>query len=207
MRLDDPLDDIFASASHVRLLRALYALPSNMGRSGRDLARRASVSHPRANQVLAELADQGLVTVERLPGTDLYRLNQQHVLADPLGKLFDLEPNLKFELLSLLARELKARRLPVKQARIFGSAARGAMAPASDVDLALITSRQNIGAVEAAAQEIAETVRERFGTRLNVLVGSPLRERSGRSPQSKGAVWDAIEREGIDVLATSKAVS
>jgi predicted nucleotidyltransferase len=205
MRLDEPLDDIFASASHVRVLRALFALPSGMARSGRDLARRAGISHPRANQVLADLAEQGLVAMQRLPRTDLYRVNERHALAEPLGKLFELEPKLKFELLSLVAKELKARRLPVKEARIFGSAARGAMAPASDVDLALVTSRESVAAVEAAAQEIAETVRERFGTRLNVLVGSPSLEKLSKNPQAKQGVWQAIEREGIDVLASSNA--
>src|SRR2546429_8005319 len=115
MRLDQPLDEIFANASHVRLLRALFAVPYDVGRSGRDLARRAGVSHPRANQVLADLAEQGLVAVQRLPRTDLYRVNRQHALAESLGGLFELEPKLKFELLSLVARELKARRLPVKE--------------------------------------------------------------------------------------------
>lgn len=205
MRLDEPLGDIFASASHVRLLRALFALPSDMGRSGRDLARRAGVSHPRANQVLAELAEQRLVVVQRLPRTDLYRVNRHHAFAEALSKLFALEPKLKFELLSLVARELKARRLPVKEARIFGSAARGLMAPTSDVDLALVTSRESVAAVEAAAQEIAETARERFGTRLNVLVGSPSLEKLSKSRQGRQGVWQAIEREGIDVLAPSKA--
>src|ERR1700688_5068038 len=144
MRLDEPLDDIFASASHIRLLRALFALPTGMGSSGRDLARRAGVSHPRANAVLAGLAEQGLVAVQRLPRTDLYRLNRRHALAEPLGNLFELEPKLKFELLSFVATELKARKLPIKEARIFGSAARGAMGADSDVDLALVTSRENV---------------------------------------------------------------
>jgi predicted nucleotidyltransferase len=207
MRLDQPLDDIFASASHVRLLRALFGLPSGMGRSGRDLARRAGVSHPRANQVLADLSDQGLADVQRLPRTDLYRVNRHHALAEPLGELFELEPKLKFDLISLVASELKVRHLPVKEARIFGSAARGAMAPGSDVDLALVTSRESVAAVEAAAQEIAEKARERFGTRLNVLVGSPSLERLSMSRHAGHGVWQAIEREGLDVFAATTASS
>jgi predicted nucleotidyltransferase len=115
-----------------------------------------------------------------------------------------LEPKLKFELVSLVSRELKARRLPVNEARIFGSAARGGMRPTSDVDLALVTSRESVAAVEAAAQDIAEIVRERFGTRLNVLVGSPSLERLSKSHQARQGVWRAIEHEGIDVLAASK---
>lgn len=205
MRLEAPLDDLFASASHIRLLRALFALPAEIGRSGRDLARRANVSHPRASEVLANLADQGLVEVERLPRIDLFRVNLRHALAEPLAKLFELEPRLKFELLSLVARELKARRLPVKQARIFGSAARGTMAATSDVDLALVTSRESVAAVEAAGQEIAEIARKRFGTRLNVLVGSPSLERLSKNRRPGKGVWEAIEREGIDVFAGAKA--
>lgn len=205
MRLDQPFDDIFASASHVRVLRALFGLPSGMRRSGRDLARRAGVSHPRANQVLADLSEQGLVEVQRLPRTDLYRVNRHHALAEPVGEFFELEPRLKFDLLSLVASELKARHLPVKEARIFGSAARGAMARTSDVDLALVTSRESVAAVEAAAQQISEAARQRFGTRLNVLVGSPSLEKLSKSRQAGQGVWQAIEREGLDVFADSKA--
>src|SRR5713226_3056790 len=175
-----------------------------MGSSGRDLARRARVSHPRANQVLGDLAEQGLVAVQRLPRTDLYHVNRHHALAESLGKLFELEPKLKLELISLVARELKTRRLPVKEARIFGSAARGAMKPTSDVDLALVTARESVAAVEAAAQEIAEIVRERFGTRLNVLVGSPSLERLSKSRPAGHGVWQAIEHEGLDVFAVTK---
>ena len=203
MRLDAPLDDIFANASHVRLLRALFALPYDVGTSGRDLARRARISHPRANQVLAELAAQGLVAVQRLPRMGLYRINRRHALAEPLRELFELEPKLKSELLSLVAGELKARHLPVKEARIFGSAARGAMAATSDVDLALVTARESVAAVEVAAQEIAATARERFGTRLNVLVGSPSLEKLSKGRHARHGIWQTIGRDGIDVLAPS----
>jgi predicted nucleotidyltransferase len=150
---------------------------------------------------------QGLVKVERLARADIYRLNPQHVLARPLGELFDLEPKLKVELVSLVARELKQKRLPVKQARIFGSAVRGTMTSDSDVDLALVTSPDKVDVVQTAAEEIAETARHRFGTRLNVLIGSPSLETLTRSRQAKRAVWRAIEREGIDVLAAARVTN
>src|SRR5437867_13175613 len=102
MRLDEPLDDIFATASHVRLLRALFALPHDVGRSGRDLARRAGVSHPRANQVLADLAAQGLVAVQRIPRTGLYRINRSLALVVPLRELFDMAYKFYFIHLSLI---------------------------------------------------------------------------------------------------------
>lgn len=205
MRLDHPLDDVFSTASHVRILRALFGLPTGMGRSGRDLARRAAISHPRASQVLGDLAEQGLVRVERLPRADLYRLNRGHVLAAPLDDLFGLESKVRSEFVSFLANELKSRRLALKQARLFGSAARGDMTARSDADLALITSGDELDEVQAAGEEIAEIARDRFGTRINVLVGAPSLERLTGSRQPRRAVWRAIEREGIDVLAPVSA--
>jgi predicted nucleotidyltransferase len=207
MRLEEPLNDIFASGTHVKLLRALCELPAGVTVSGRDLARRAGVSHPRAATVLAKLAEQGVASVQRLPRTDLYGLNREHALAELLVQLFARETHLKFDLLSLVAKELKRRKLPLTQAHIFGSAARGGMTANSDVDLALVSPRESVPAVEAAAQELAEIVQKQFGTRLNVLVGSPsLDVLSGRGRRGR-KVWQAIAREGIDVLTKSTAAN
>lgn len=207
MRLDQPLNDIFASGSHVKLLRAICTLPEGLTVSARDLARRARVSHPRASTVLTRLAEEGVATVQRLPRTDLYGLNREHVLAEVLIQVFVRESQLKVELLSFVATEVKRRRLPVTQARVFGSAARGDTTPTSDVDLALVAPRESVPAVEAAAQELAETVRKRFGTHLNVLVGSRSLGALTRSGRPGRRVWQAVEREGIDVLSKTRAAS
>ncbi len=202
MRLENPLDDVLASSSHLKVLRALFAVPSGLQRSGRDIARRAGISHPRASQVLADLVEQGLVQVERHAHADLYRLNKEHALVAPLGHLFEVEPRLKFDLLALIAKELRARKLPVTAARIFGSAVNGTMRSGSDVDLALVTPSADVDRVEAETREIAEQVRRRFGTRLNVLVGAPSIGALTKKPSA--AVWRAIDREGIDVFARPK---
>jgi len=122
-------------------------------------------------------------------------------MADQLIQLFAREPKLKFELLSLIAQELKRRKLPVTEARIFGSVARGQMTADSDVDLALVTSRDGVEQVREAEQEIAESVRTRFGVRLNVLVGSPSLGSLGRAGRPGRDLWNNIKRESIDVLA------
>lgn len=202
MRLDNPLDDVFATGSHVKVLRALFAIPTGLERSGRDIARRAGISHPRANQVLGDLAVQGLVQIKRQPRTALYQLNTKHALVEPLAELFELEPQLKFELVSMVARELKTRKVPVSAARLFGSAVHGTMESASDVDLALVTSSANVDLVEAESREIAEAVRQRFGTRLNVLVGAP--SLVALTKKSSASVWRSIDREGADVFARTE---
>lgn len=157
--------------------------------------------------MLTRLAEEGVATVQRLPRTDLFGLNREHVLADLLIQVFMRESRLKFELLSFVATELKGRKLPVTQARVFGSAARGDTTSTSDVDLALVAPRESVPAVEAAAQELAETVRKRFGARLNVLVGSPTLGALTRNGRPGRRVWQAVERDGIDVFANKAAAS
>src|SRR5680860_1614683 len=45
MRFDSPIDDLFLNRSHVRILRALLRLPEGLPASGREIARRAGVTH------------------------------------------------------------------------------------------------------------------------------------------------------------------
>ena len=44
-----------------------------------------------------------------------------------------------------------------------------------------------------------------FEFRIDVLVGSPSLEKLSKNPRAKQGVWQEIERDGIDVLASSKA--
>ena len=88
MRLRSPLNDLFRSRSHVRVLRALDEMPTGLPASTREIARRAGVSHPTAAAVLSSLAEQGIVTLQRLARADLFELNQSHVLVEQLHALY-----------------------------------------------------------------------------------------------------------------------
>ncbi len=57
MQLEAPLDDLLGTGAHVRVLRALAALPRDFSVSARDLARRARVAHTTAARVLRGLAE------------------------------------------------------------------------------------------------------------------------------------------------------
>ena len=80
MRTAAALDDVLASRSHIRILRALDAIPEGLGMSVRDLARRAGVTHPRASEVLSSLAQLGVTSRQRAGRADLYQLNRAHLL-------------------------------------------------------------------------------------------------------------------------------
>ena len=163
MRLQEPLDDLFATGSHVRVLRALDALPGSVAVSGRELARRASVSQPTAREVLASLERQGILIVARSLRRDSYRLNPEHVLVPLVRDLFERERSVPQELERGVADAVR-RIGNVTGAYLFGSAARGDMRPNSDIDVAIASS-------QALPEEIPEleAIFRRFGNRVNVI--------------------------------------
>jgi len=181
MRFDRPLDDVFATGSHVRVLRALVELPDGLTVSGRDIARRAGVSQPTAAEVLRALEDQGLLVVGRRPRAAYYRLNPEHMLAPLLSEIFVQERQTRSDVEGRIAEGLAGMR-DVEEAYLFGSAARGDMRPNSDIDVA-IKSRQ------AIPEEIPalDALYRRFGNRVNVV---RLRERGAAGLRA------AIAREG-----------
>ena len=180
-RLDRPLDDVFATGSHVRVLRALDQLPDGLTVSGRDIARRAGVSQPTAANVLRTLEDQGLLIVGRRPRAAYYRLNPEHVLAPLLSEIFARERQVRADLERRIADGLTGLR-QVEAAYLFGSAARGDMRPDSDIDVA-------IKSPHAVPEDLPglDAVSRRFGNRVHVI---RLRERGATGLRA------AITREG-----------
>ncbi len=86
-----PLDEVLASRSHVRVLRALVTKDPEENVGVRDIARLAGVSHPRTAQALTGLTRAGLVERRKTRWGPLYDLNADHFLAPQLWVLFDEE--------------------------------------------------------------------------------------------------------------------
>ncbi len=200
MRFADPLDDVFATGSHVRVLRALARLPEGFAASAREIARRAGIAHPTALRVLASLLEQGVVFVSRAPRADLYRLNPDHVVAEQLLPLFERETALRDELLAFL-RDRIVRHAPfVSAAFLFGSVVEGGRTPHSDIDLAIVFPPGHVGDAEGAMEPIEDATRRRFGNRLSVLLGvGPVQGLTKRG-RSGARLWRSILSSGIPVL-------
>lgn len=199
------LDDVLGTRSHVRVLRTLHRLLPGIALSGRDIARRSSVSHPSATATLRSLLDLGLVRVRRARRADYYELNREHVLAEGLSRLFDREAHLRDELIGAIRDELVHHRLPVSEAYLFGSAARGEQQPGSDIDVALFCAADVATEVEeAAVGPIAEAIVGRFGGRLSPVVASPTLAALRDSTASGHALWERIAREGVLIPTRSR---
>jgi DNA-binding transcriptional ArsR family regulator len=192
----------------VRLLRALYGLPARMAVSGRDLARRAGLSHPTASKILAAFAQQGIVSVRRAPRADYYELNRGHVVFEPIRRLFDWETALPGELVTLLGHELAEHRVPASHAVLFGSAARGNMTAESDIDLAVIVPAEAVDEAEVALEVVGDAVRDRYGAHLSVVIGTAPLEHLQQAGSPGHRLWEQIGSEGIPIdLETTRAAA
>jgi predicted nucleotidyltransferase len=203
MRLTDAFDDVFASRGHLRVVRALHALPEGLEVSARDLARRADVVHNRTSEVLTGLTTVGLTRVHRAGRADLYQLNRQHVLYPGIHALFSQEAKVQTDLEQFLRRRL-SKLDHVREAFIFGSVARGESRAGSDIDLALVMPPTGpTSAEQAQIDQIARQVRERFGSELGLHVSSqPLAYRvKGRVGR---ALWRRIAAEGVQLIPGRK---
>ena len=198
MRLKHPLDDVFTSRSHLRVLRALDGLPDGMAVSAREVARRSLVSHPTASRVLGSLAEQGVVEALRSLNADAYMLNDRHVLSERLRSLFAWERQLLDEFIRLLTREIKREAPQVEAAFLFGSSIRDDMTSGSDIDLAVVVPDPAKKAeTELALERVADVVRRRFGNRLDLTIGTAPVTELRRAGRPGHRLWGAIVRDGI----------
>jgi len=200
MRIHNPFDDLLRSRSHVRVLRALSELPTGHAVSARDLGRRAGVSHPTASSVLASLTEQGVVRVRRTPNADFFELNRGHVLVETIGPLFDREHRLQDELVEFLRQQIEQHVTSVRAAFLFGSAARGQMTSASDIDVAIVVPPAEAEHIDAEMERVVEAVRARFGNRLNYVIGLAPVDRLRQPGRHGRRLWEQIAEDGIPII-------
>jgi DNA-binding transcriptional ArsR family regulator len=200
MRFDSPIDDLFLNRSHVRTLRALHHLPEGLPASGREIARRAGVTHPTALRALAILVDAGLVTAGRSSAGDAYELNRDHFFADRIADLYQADAGIKEELATFLRRELLARTDKVEWATLFGSVVWGEPSPTSDIDLAVSCARADASEVEKALNDLSDDARREFGNHVSPLINT-------RKQRPKSGIWNRIEEDGVPLIRSGKAIS
>jgi hypothetical protein len=198
MRFDRPLDDAFRSGTHVKVLRVLALPPPNYNLSGRDVARRAGISHPRVSKVLTDLARQGLVSTWRGSGYALHELSADHVLARPLRRLFEAEQELPEHLLSFLSKGVAQRGQYVRAALLYGPAASGDISLDGVINLAVLCAPACDLEVESAMWDLADQFRRVYGNRLAPLVET--RKRAIALAREHREPWVQIASEGIPVL-------
>ena len=135
MDLSNPSEALLPSVRGA-VLRVLARTDAPM--SGRQVAAVAGerVGYRRVSQVLGELVAAGVVLRDSQPPSYLYRLNRDHVAAEPLLILADL----RGRLLSRITDAVSSWTHAPEALWMFGSAARGDGSAASDIDLLAVRS-------------------------------------------------------------------
>ncbi|MFZ2526972.1 MAG: nucleotidyltransferase domain-containing protein [Rhodococcus sp. (in: high G+C Gram-positive bacteria)] len=109
-------------------------------------------------KVLARLVAQGVVLHDQVGRTNTYRLNTEHLAAEPIMALSRLNSTF----LERLEQHLDEWRTTLRYAAVFGSAATGRMTLDSDIDLLLVraadTGHDGDDAWEERVTELARLV-------------------------------------------------
>lgn len=179
-------------------MRTLVALEVPV--SVRALARHAEVSPQAALELVNDLAEVGLVLVERAGSALMVVLNREHLAAGPLIQLVQIRARLIRALEGQLSRweELTG-------AWLFGSVARGDGDRSSDVDVLLVAE----GRLDAAAWLVRTTALRRS-----------VRAWTGNEPQlveytraqfdslvrGRNPLIDALAAEGIPLTSNSRSM-
>lgn len=172
----------------------------------RELARISAVSSNRAQQVIARLADHGLVTTEDHGRARLCRLNREHLAAGPLVQLAEL----RGAMLGMLRSELETWPLQPEHASLFGSAARGDGSTASDLDVLLVARSEDEPGWAEQLADAAGRVRHATGNNIVWFVVTPADlRRAIRAQEPIVAEWrrDAIQLAGIDLSTVLRRAS
>jgi predicted nucleotidyltransferase len=128
------LDEILGNAIKVKILRNLAV--GYEAKTGRALAKIASVSQPAALKPLQELVDQGILIKTIIGKSHCYNLNKKNILVtEGLHPLFQLETNLLQTFAEILKKSLPVK---VNSAILYGSVARGSATHQSDWDVLLV---------------------------------------------------------------------
>jgi len=156
------LTQLFASAGHVRVLRALMAYGAPL--SVAQLAADCGLSTRGTRFVLDSLVSQGMVSVLGQPRSQLYSVALQHPLADAVTALFQHERS-RWESVQDALQQALASRHEVRSVWLYGSVARGEDGPHSDVDVVIVMNDSGIEAshqVRDAVQALGDTLSLHF---------------------------------------------
>lgn len=184
----------------MRLLRELARHGGPL--SPRALADRGGLTIQGARRALKRLAALGLADTVGSGDRLLYRLNPVHPLAPALAALFAAEVARVDAVFEALRAAVAARRPPVLAAWLYGSAARGDDATASDVDVAVVfdADRDTEAAVEPALNALREALAPVERAQLVTLSLVGLSRDDVRRLSTGDPWWANVAREAVPLL-------
>lgn len=193
MNLSAPILDVAPGA---RGLMLQTIVNSENDVTGRELARRAGLPVSTAAGVLADLVQTGIVAMKPLSNGNAYRLNRDHLFAEPIIAMAQALQNLTDAIRKEVAGWTQVQ--PIA-GWLYGSAARGDGDRASDVDLFFVLPNSYDQAVwDEQAGSVIDRVNALTGNWVQVL---PHKLDSFLElERSKSAFTANLRVDGIDLV-------
>lgn len=166
MDLSQPLSTVAPTLDAEALTVLARTNTSLTGRGIASLVRRGS--RPGIQSVLDRLVEHGLVHAQPAGSATLYRLNREHLLAEPLLAMVTASATLT----NRIRDEISRWDHPALASAIFGSYARGQARTGSDIDLLLVRpddTAEDTEAWRAQVDSLEVHVRAWTGNTLEIL--------------------------------------
>jgi len=159
--------------------------------NGREIGKAVGISHVQTHAALKDLAEQGIVSLRKVGRSNLYELQEDHlVISEWLKPLMLGEKGLKQRLAETV---VKALSIPPRSLLLFGSVARREEKAGSDIDiLVVMPDRSDLKRTETELESAGEEVSRLFGNRLSPLVTT------GAEVLRRHRGGDAFMREVMD---------
>jgi len=191
--LHHPLDDIFGSRAAVRVIRVLAEHGGRLGVS--DIARRARLSLPSVRTALRRLLELDVVTAVAVGRSMACALSEDHPLVPALSAIYAAERKQTVDLMRGIRKAASTVHPAPLAIWLYGSVARGEDDFASDIDVAIISSRgQPTRQAERLREAIGVTLPER-SNRISVVALGPADLRL--MVEKRSAFWREIERDTV----------
>jgi len=187
MRFDRILDEVFATWSHIAVLRTL--MDATRPLSGREIARVSHMNHRSCLQALTRLELIGFVNRNRGGRDHLFVVNRDHRLwTEAVLPMLEIERRHLGRLAKRLRKEFTAY---VESAILFGASIAKTESKEPIVDVCLIiNNRMAEKDIQAHLSNVARIAWQRYGAKLQTVVftESEFNRRTKRSHASVAAI-------------------
>lgn len=194
-----PFDEILGTPALVRIGRVLASHGGRLDVS--EVAERTRLSMPSVRTALHRLMRLDVVTAIGAGRTMLASLQLDHPLARAMALLFDAERQQADHLMRAIRQAAQGVTPRPVAVWVYGSTARGADRPDSDIDVALVSNARAPSVVAEGFRESLAELNPPRANRVSVVVFSV--DEIRRTAKSRTRFWREMERDAVVVLGDS----
>ncbi len=174
MKITNPLDNILDNEAKVKILRFLFRTDAEW--NGRQIAKQIKVTPATTHKALHELYNEGVLLLNNVGRTHLYKLNKSRILVnDILKTLFAKEDKILDNVIAAIKRKAATSQIKkeILSIALFGSVKTKKDHPASDIDIVVIVDNAKVKKeAERLFEKIGEKIADELGNTLSPYINT-----------------------------------